>query len=85
MHTYRIPRHCYIPVVIWCFALGTGVLGLTTLCRNRSVRLKPLPARRIQAIATNQLPRRPVSTYEAKNIPLNYTNLNATPGPKGIN
>lgn len=83
-NVYLMSRNCDLPVVIWRFALGISVLGFTTLRGNRSVRLEPLPARRIQAIATNQLPRRPVSTHEAKNIPLNYANLDA-PVPKGFN
>lgn len=77
-NVYLIPQNCDIPVVIWCFALGAGMLGFTTLRRNRSIRLESLPARRIQAIATNQLPRRPVSTHQAKSIPLNYANLDIT-------
>lgn len=43
-------------------ALGNGVLGLSTLRRNRSVRSESLPARGIQTLTANQLPGRSVST-----------------------
>lgn len=57
----------FILVVVWRFVMGTSMLRRSTIRRNRSVRLEPLPTRRIPASATNQLPGRPVSILLMRN------------------
>lgn len=56
----------FTTVVIWCFALGTGMFRCSTLRGNWSVWPEPLPARRIQTLTTNKLSRWPVSTHKEK-------------------